>query len=298
MELTQLKHFKAAAEMNNLTKAAQSLYVTQPTLSKSIANLERELGISLFEHSKKRISLNENGRFVLQQVNSILDAVDSIENFAKWHKLQMTSIFLVADTPLCLYPVIQAYRRVNPDVFWRTEIMDTDEIADSLCSGFANAAITAREIVWDDVTCMPLYKEEFFVSCPAGHPLYNQEIIQLGDLAGNTIIVPAEKSKDMENVCAAFRRLGIEPVLYPVTDMFLYSGVIQSKRFLILTSNILTSFTHFDGDVRYIPIVEKIPGLTYYQYYLSYRKSGNHPDGFLEWCQKNRNAIVEQADQE
>ena len=55
MELMQLRYFAAVARLGNISRAAQELYVTQPNLSKSIARLEEELGVPLFDHRKGKL---------------------------------------------------------------------------------------------------------------------------------------------------------------------------------------------------------------------------------------------------
>ena len=73
MELLQLKYFQTVARLEHMTKAAQSLHISQPALSKMIASLEAELGTELFHRERKTIRLNEHGRRFLQQVDNSND---------------------------------------------------------------------------------------------------------------------------------------------------------------------------------------------------------------------------------
>ena len=63
MELRILKYFLMVAKEENITKAAKSLYITQPTLSRQLAQLEEELGVKLFTRSNHKILLTEDGSF-------------------------------------------------------------------------------------------------------------------------------------------------------------------------------------------------------------------------------------------
>lgn len=72
MKLTQLLYFKTVAEMGKISLAAKKLYVSAPALSIAIANLEKELGVNLFDRANNKIVLNEQGRTYLQYVNQIL----------------------------------------------------------------------------------------------------------------------------------------------------------------------------------------------------------------------------------
>lgn len=77
MELSQLRYFAAVARLGNISRAARELYVTQPNLSKSIARLEEELGVPLFEHRKGKIVLNDYGRCFLASVNLSLGELEN-----------------------------------------------------------------------------------------------------------------------------------------------------------------------------------------------------------------------------
>ncbi len=83
MELFQLEQFKAIAEIGNMTKAAESLYISQPALSKNLNNLEKEIGRSLFDRLNNKLVLNENGRLFLKQVNTVLEHANELKNMFK-----------------------------------------------------------------------------------------------------------------------------------------------------------------------------------------------------------------------
>lgn len=75
MKLSQLIYFKTVAESGKIAIAAKKLYVSAPALSIAIANLEKELGVQLFERSINKIVLNEQGRLYLTHVNKILEDI-------------------------------------------------------------------------------------------------------------------------------------------------------------------------------------------------------------------------------
>ena len=84
VELHQLKYFRVAAKYQSLSKAAAELHVSQSALSRSIAKLETELNVTLFDRRGKRLVLNENGIRFLADVERILgDIDDSIRAISK-----------------------------------------------------------------------------------------------------------------------------------------------------------------------------------------------------------------------
>ena len=76
MELSQLRYFKALAENGNLTQTASKLYLSPPALSASISNLEKELGVQLFDRVGRRMFLNRNGTLFLKYIDNALSILD------------------------------------------------------------------------------------------------------------------------------------------------------------------------------------------------------------------------------
>ena len=72
MEFRLLKYFLMVAREENITKAANLLHITQPTLSRQLIQLEEELGVTLFQRSKHRIILTEDGMLLRRRANEII----------------------------------------------------------------------------------------------------------------------------------------------------------------------------------------------------------------------------------
>ena len=79
MELEQLRHFIAAAEAGSFSAAAKSLYISHSTFCRSVAALEDELGVRLFERSSRDFRLTEAGEALLPQAQSLLAAAEKIK---------------------------------------------------------------------------------------------------------------------------------------------------------------------------------------------------------------------------
>jgi DNA-binding transcriptional LysR family regulator len=76
LELTYLYYFKVIAEKENMSRAAETLHVSQPALSKTISKLESSLGVTLFERKKGRISLSPIGTDFYRQIAKAFDCID------------------------------------------------------------------------------------------------------------------------------------------------------------------------------------------------------------------------------
>ncbi len=96
MELLQLRYFRDAAELENFSKAAEKNLVPQPSISKTISKLEQELGVRLFDRNGKKISLNENGKYFYEKVNTALANIDDAVHHFKPPIQSNISIYIQA----------------------------------------------------------------------------------------------------------------------------------------------------------------------------------------------------------
>ncbi|MGX7197828.1 LysR family transcriptional regulator [Enterococcus olivae] len=81
MELRQLRYFQTVTHLENMSQAAKELHIAQPSLSKSIADLEEDLGVKLFDRVRKRIQLNRFGKLFLESVEKIFREIE----YSKYH---------------------------------------------------------------------------------------------------------------------------------------------------------------------------------------------------------------------
>ncbi len=106
MQLQQLEYFVAIADAGSLNKAAEKLFLTQPSLSKAIANLEDEIKVKVFTRSKSGVELTEEGKKVYQYARAILDRTELIRRLGT-HAAELPGSLSVA-----FYPIINAGRWV------------------------------------------------------------------------------------------------------------------------------------------------------------------------------------------
>ena len=116
MELLQLRYFVAAAREENVTRAAQKLHIAQPALSQSIARLEEEMGVRLFDRVGKRIRLNAAGRELLRTVEPMLASLaampEKLQAIADEEAETISLNVLVASH--LITTLIISYRKTHP----------------------------------------------------------------------------------------------------------------------------------------------------------------------------------------
>lgn len=132
MELTQLKYFQTVAKLGSVSKAAEELYVTQPNLSRSIARLEKELGVPLFEHRRGKIVLNEYGRIFLTSVNSSFSELSTgIHTIQRLYDSNQNTLSLGGSVDDILPDILIEFSMKNPEIGIRQFDCSPKEMASS-----------------------------------------------------------------------------------------------------------------------------------------------------------------------
>lgn len=142
MELRVLKYFLAVAREQNITAAAESLHVTQPTLSKQLMDLETELGCKLFERGKRKITLTEQGVFLRQRAQEIVDLADKTESaFSSVHETVTGDIYIGCGETQGMRGIIKTMKimqEANPDVRFHLYSGNDEDVSERLETGLVD----------------------------------------------------------------------------------------------------------------------------------------------------------------
>lgn len=212
MTITQLHYVLAVAEHQNFTKAAQKVFVTQPTLSMQIQKLEEELDVLIFDRSKKPIELTETGRKIVQQARNIVNESDRIKDIVDQQKGFVGGLFRLGVIPTImptLLPMfLNNFTKKYPKVKLKIEELHTEAIVEKLQDGHLDAAIAATPLEIQGIKEQPLYYEPFVAYVPPGHRLYSSNKIEVEDLDLDDILLLEDGHcfKDgILNLCKATR---------------------------------------------------------------------------------------------
>lgn len=195
METTRLIYFLAAAETENITKAAQKLHISQPALSKAIKTLETELRAELFTRKGNRIVLNDYGiayrgyaERMLQETEGIKRRMEDIRTRRK----ETVSIGFAypVDEPLWLYECVRDFILRHPDVNVRLVQLDTATVSESLRNGKVNIAVSMSPPKTAGTEVIDLQPEPMGIMVASDHPLAHKEQVYLRDLAGVRFLCP------------------------------------------------------------------------------------------------------------
>lgn len=193
MELRVLNYFLAIAREENFTKAAQQLHVTQPTLSRQIADLEQELGVELFVRSNHNIFLTEDGMILKRRAQEILSLADKTKrDFLQKDEALSGTISIGSGefrSTEYLAKIIAAFRKKYPNVRYEIYSGNAGNIRDYIERGFLDIGLMSEPIDMRkyNFVNMPI-KEQWGVFVQKDSPLYDKDSIRPADLAGMSVV--------------------------------------------------------------------------------------------------------------
>ncbi|HVZ65219.1 MAG TPA: LysR family transcriptional regulator [Lacunisphaera sp.] len=197
MEIYQLRYFLAVAETGNFTKAALRSFVSQPSLSQQIINLEEELGQKLFQRLGRKAVLTEGGELLLERTRRILAEVDQTLGELKTTpelgpKVLVGSIPTVA--PFFL-PAVTAYFRAN-DIHVNLQTQETfsQPLVELLLEGKLDWALLSLPVSEPRLLIEKLYSEPLLLAVGATHRLATASTISFADLREETFIMLGDPS--------------------------------------------------------------------------------------------------------
>lgn len=163
MELRVLRYFLTVAREENITKAAQALHVTQPTLSRQLMQLERELGTTLFRRSSHHIVLTEDGMLLKRRAQEMLELAEKTEReFSSREELAGEIAIGCGET--CnmahLSDVIVSFRERHPLVQFSIYTAAADEVKDRMENGLLDMGLLMEPVEVQKYSCVSMPDRE------------------------------------------------------------------------------------------------------------------------------------------
>lgn len=218
MNLEQLRSFVEVARFGNFTRAAEELYLAQPSLSRQIAALEQSLGAELFHRARGGSTLTAAGETLLPLARRMLADADSVRReLAELAGLERGRVRLGATPTLCISlvaEVLRAFHAAHPGIELHLSEQGSRGLLDELGSGELDLAliVTSDGTTAERFAVTPLLVEELVVvSSAALPPMTDGDAVALAEVA-RLPLVAFSTTYDLRGATdAAFRSAGLEP---------------------------------------------------------------------------------------
>ena len=193
ISLRQLEYFAAVAEWLSFRDAADACFVTQPGLSAQLKDLERLLGVQLFERSQRTVLLTPAGETLLPLARNILTATDEFVDLARSLTQPLTGTLrlgvIPTVAPYLLPKTLPALRQRYPQLQVRLHEDLTHRLLEMLSHGKLDLLLVALEADLGNVSTLALTTDPFVVAVPARHRLAKRKRVTESDIAGEQVLL-------------------------------------------------------------------------------------------------------------
>jgi LysR family transcriptional regulator, hydrogen peroxide-inducible genes activator len=193
MTLTELRYVVAVAEAKHFGRAAERSFVSQPSLSAAVKNLEDELGVRIFERGKNEVLVTAIGAQIVAQAKRVLEEAARLKGIAQQGNnpldgpLRLGVIHTIA--PYLLPELVAAMRELAPKMPLDIEENMTANLDRMLADGSIDVAILALPFQANGVEVIPLYDETFRAIVPVKHPWAKRKHIAASDLDSQNLLL-------------------------------------------------------------------------------------------------------------
>lgn len=195
MELRTLRYFLAAAQEENITRAADILYVTQPTLSRQMMDLEKELGTTLMLRGKNGLTLTEDGIFFRQRAEEIVELADRLEQAFAEKNTEVSGVISIGATEAVgsrlFAKLIKQFSEKYPLVQFNLYNEMADYIKDRMDKGLIDVGLLLEPVDTSKYDFVRLsQKETWGVLLRDDHPLAGRDSISPDEITEYPLILP------------------------------------------------------------------------------------------------------------
>ncbi len=226
MKLQQLRYIWEVAHHDlNVSATAQSLFTSQPGISKQIRLLEDELGLEVFARSGKHLTrITPGGEIIIREAGEILRRAEGIKKIAQEFSNQRKGDLSIATTHTqaryALPPVIHGFMEAYPDVSLHMHQGTPMQIAEMAANGAVDFAIATEAMeLFSDLIMMPCYRWNRSVIVPRDHPLARLSELTLADVAEYPLVTYVFGFTGRSRLDEAFQAQGLTPrVVFTAAD--------------------------------------------------------------------------------
>ncbi len=226
MEIRILRYFLTVARQESITKAAEVLHITQPTLSRQLAQMEEEVGVKLFNRSSRKISLTNEGILLRRRAEEILQLVDKTEKELTEQEKQVEGKISIGCGEIAavqlLSEVIASFSKKYPLVTFDIFTATADLVKEQMDKGLMDIGLLLEPIDMEKYAFIRLdKKEKWVVLMPPHDELAKKDYVTAKDLSDLPLIMP--------------RRMGVR------SELASWFGNDYKNLHVLFTSNLSTN---------------------------------------------------------
>lgn len=259
LDLRKLRYFRAVATHLHFGRAAAELHIAQPVLTRQIRAFEQELGVQLFERSRRGTTLTPQGQTLLEEADTVLRTVSATLRRLRLSTRTQQTLTLGFMPGIILTPVVRALTKRFPEV--QVEVLRTswDDQVETVLDGRVDASFVRLPIVESGLRVVPLFEEPRVVIVPVGHPLAAVDTVTLAELAELELLQDPRAVPEWRDAAAALRgSAAVDRGAQAQTVEEKLELVASERGIVVLPASTASFYTR--PDLTYRPVADIVPG--------------------------------------
>lgn len=189
-ELNQLSELVAVADTGTLSRAAESIHISQPALTRSIQKLEAEWNVKLFDRQKNKVTLNKTGELAVQYARRILGDVDRMTEAIQSFDRSQRTISIGSCAPAPIVELMSHLSNRFSEMPITSETVDSEQLLPGLEQNRYQVIISHHPVEAPNILCKELCTEQLYLTVPPAHPLASKrDGIYASELVGETMLL-------------------------------------------------------------------------------------------------------------
>lgn len=261
LTLAQLKTFMTVARLNNFSRAAETLHLTQPAVSAQVQALEEALKVQLFERNGKKISLSPAGRVALAAAEDLTERLARLDRELADLRQSLSGHLVVGASQVVgsylLPELLAAFRKECPDIDVAVRIEGARQTIELLVEGEIDCALVAEGVNVADkrIAVKPLVEDELILIVPSGHVFTQLERVPMARLVTTPLLVPQRTSASASYVLERLAAEGVRPeVVMELGNISAVKRAVEAGMGISIVSRMAVANELEAGRLRTVPI--------------------------------------------
>ncbi|SDI32634.1 LysR family transcriptional regulator [Alteribacillus bidgolensis] len=217
MDIKQLHLFLEVYKEMSISKASQKLHISQPALSKSLLQLEQELGLRLFDRSTRHLHITKEGEIMLSHAQKVIRDMEDMKQEAEDIKLRKKGSFKFGLPPVIgsnIFPdIIASFKTYNPEIEMEIVEEGAKIMEASLLEGKIDVGVGILPVDHELFEIRPIVKKDLLLVVSTDHPLADRKRVELKELANEHFLMFQKGFSLYDRVRQGCIEAGFEPFI-------------------------------------------------------------------------------------
>lgn len=289
MTIRHFQIFAAVVDCQTMHQAAKALYLSQPSISQAIGELERHYQVKLFERYKKKLILTPEGELLLKQTRLLLTQYDALNQSMK--ELRENPVLRIGASVSVgeeiLVPLVSEFEAKYPRIRVEVTVNNTEYVEDKILNGSLDAGIIEGQLISTEVERLPFCRDCMQVVADPQNPLAQLERISPGMLADCSIITREQGSQARNVLLNMLAAKGIPvQIKWNCTNIHTIKQAVMAGQGISVLSSLVTRKEVEEGKLKVLN-VEELDGHREIHLVLHHDKNRSEAlESFLRFCRE------------